>query len=67
MQRPAAAQEQSTEFPSWRVPGWSFTPGIVFGALYDTNVAIASPDVERTVPMIELAIPWLLRRCCALA
>ena len=44
---PAAAQEQSTEFPSWRVPGWSFTPGIVFGALYDTNVAIASPDVER--------------------
>lgn len=44
---PAAGQEQSTEFPSWRVPGWSFTPGIVFGALYDTNVAIASPDVER--------------------
>lgn len=44
---PAAGQEQSTEFPSWRIPGWSFTPGIVFGALYDTNVAIASPDVER--------------------
>lgn len=44
---PAAGQEQSTEFPSWRVPGWSFTPGVVFGALHDTNVAIASPDVER--------------------
>lgn len=44
---PAAGQEQSTEFPSWRVPGWSFTPGIVFGALYDSNVAISSPDVER--------------------
>jgi hypothetical protein len=44
---PAAGQEQSPEFPSWRVPGWSFTPGIVFGALYDTNVAIASPDAER--------------------
>jgi hypothetical protein len=44
---PAAGQEQSTEFPSWRVPGWSFTPGIVFGALYDTNVAVASPDIEQ--------------------
>jgi hypothetical protein len=42
---PAFGQEQSTEFPSWQVPGWSFTPGIVFGALYDTNVAIASPGV----------------------
>ena len=24
-----------------RFPGWTFTPGVVFGALYDTNVALA--------------------------
>lgn len=51
---PAAGQEQSTEFPSWRVPGWSFTPGIVFGALYDTNVAVASPNVQQTTASDKL-------------
>jgi hypothetical protein len=44
---PAAAQDPPTEFQSWRVPGWSFTPGVIFGALYDTNVALASPDVNK--------------------
>lgn len=43
---PAAAQDQSTEASSWNIPGWTFTPGIIVGALYDTNVAIASPDVN---------------------
>jgi hypothetical protein len=44
---PAAAQDQPTEFQSWRIPGWTFTPGVIVGALYDTNVAIASPDVNK--------------------
>lgn len=45
---PAAAQDRtSSETSLWRIPGWTFTPGVIFGALYDTNVAIASPDVEK--------------------
>jgi len=37
-----AAQEQGpqTEFPSSRVPGWSFTPAVAIGVIYDTNVAL---------------------------
>jgi len=42
---PASAQDP-TEFPSWTIPGWTFTPGMVFGALFDSNVAIAGPDVN---------------------
>jgi hypothetical protein len=40
----ASAQDQPTEFQSWQLPGWTFTPGIIFGTLYDSNVAIAFPD-----------------------
>src|SRR5579859_6550053 len=40
---PAAAQDQPSEFESWRVPGWTFTPGVIFGTLFDTNVAVAFP------------------------
>ena len=43
----AAAQDQPpSEFESWGLPGWSFTPGVVIGALFDTNVALANvgPD-----------------------
>src|SRR5512145_3412274 len=40
-----AAQEQS-EFQSWRVPGWSFTPAITFGGLYDSNVALADAPAD---------------------
>ena len=43
---PAAAQDQPSEFQSWRVPGWTFTPGVIVGALFDTNVAIAAPDAN---------------------
>jgi hypothetical protein len=43
----AAAQDQPTEFQYRRIPGWTFTPGVILGALYDTNVAIASPDVNK--------------------
>jgi hypothetical protein len=36
-------QEQSSEFPSYRLPGWSFLPAVAIGATYDTNVALSSP------------------------
>ena len=42
---PAGAQRGPAELESWRVPGWSFTPGVAIGAVYDSNVAIAGPDV----------------------
>lgn len=32
----------TTEFESWQIPGWSVTPGVVIGGLYDSNVAVAS-------------------------
>jgi hypothetical protein len=41
---PAAAQDAPAEFQSWRVAGWTFTPGVIIGALFDTNVAVAPPD-----------------------
>jgi hypothetical protein len=40
---PAAAQQEQTEFESWRLPGWSFTPGLAIGVVRDTNVALAAP------------------------
>ena len=40
---PAAAQDQPSEFQSWRLPDWTFTPGIFVGRLFDSNVAIAFP------------------------
>jgi hypothetical protein len=43
---PACAQDQPTEFQSWTIPGWTFTPGVVLGTLFDSNVAIAGPDVN---------------------
>jgi hypothetical protein len=51
---PAPAQEQQTELPSWRLPGWTFTPGVIFGALYDTNPTISSPDVDKKTPSDRL-------------
>src|SRR5262245_4253407 len=48
---PAAAQEQQpTEFQSWRLPGWTFTPGVTIGALFDNNVAIAPAAVPGGKP-----------------
>lgn len=37
---PASAQQSESEFSSWRVPGWSVTPGIAMGVERDTNVAL---------------------------
>lgn len=43
MAAPAGAQqEQPAEFSSWRTPGWSFTPGVTFSGVFDSNVALAS-------------------------
>ena len=47
---PAAAQDQPTEFQSWRIPGWTFTPGMTVGALYDSNVTLSPPDVNKQHP-----------------
>jgi hypothetical protein len=35
-----AAQQQTGEFQPSSVAGWTFTPGVVFGALHDTNVTL---------------------------
>ena len=43
---PAAAQG-SGEFDSYRIPGWSFTPSLALGAIYDTNVALTSPRADQ--------------------
>src|SRR5262245_61808627 len=45
---PAAAQDQPTEFQSWRLPGWTFTPGVIVGGQFDSNVAIAFPPSDTT-------------------
>lgn len=42
----AARAQESSEFPSWRLPGWTFTPGIAFGGSYDSNVALANPPAD---------------------
>src|SRR5215471_8504613 len=41
------SQQLPSEFQSWQLPGWSFTPGATFGMLYDSNVALAPPDVNK--------------------
>lgn len=47
---PAFGQDaQSTaEFESWQLPGWTVTPGVVLGGLYDSNVALGSPAAGAT-------------------
>lgn len=59
---PAAAQErQPAEFDSWRVPGWTFVPGLTFGAIYDSNIGVAAPaaDTGRTdADELLLAAPF---------
>lgn len=47
---PLGAQGPGTEMQSWRTPGWSFTPGITIGSVFDSNIALASApaDTRRT-------------------
>ena len=51
---PAAAQDAPSEFPTWRVPGWTFTPGVIVGSLYDTNVTVSGPDEHGNTPSDKL-------------
>lgn len=46
----AGAQQDTSELPPERTPGWSFTPGITLGGVYDSNVGLAAPlaDTGRT-------------------
>ena len=38
---PASAQQpQPSEFQSRNIPGWTFTPGVIVGAVHDTNVTL---------------------------
>ena len=42
----ATAQDQaaqSAEFPSYQMAGWSFTPALAAGVVYDSNVTISAP------------------------
>ena len=44
---PAAAQTgDQAEAESYRLPGWSFTPSLAFGTIYDNNVALSSPRAD---------------------
>jgi len=40
----SAQQDAQAELQSWRVPGWSFTPGVSIGGQFDSNVGITGPD-----------------------
>src|SRR4051812_21651915 len=42
----ARAQDPSQEFQSWRTPGWSFTPGLTFATVYDSNIALANAPAD---------------------
>jgi hypothetical protein len=42
---PCAAQEPP-EIQSWRIPGWSFTPSVGAGLLWDNNVALSDPRAD---------------------
>jgi len=41
-----ASAQESAELPSWRTPGWSFTPGLVIAGEFDSNIALASPPAD---------------------
>jgi hypothetical protein len=43
---PAGAQDAPAEFESFRTPGWSFTPGVTLGAMWDSNVALSSAPAD---------------------
>jgi hypothetical protein len=41
-----AAQDRPSEFDGYVIPGWSFTPGISIGTIWDNNVALAGRSPE---------------------
>jgi hypothetical protein len=48
---PETSQFVQEEWLSWRLPGWTFLPGLTLGAQYDSNVALA--DAPATVGATE--------------
>jgi hypothetical protein len=42
----AQQPEQNVEFQSFRLPGWSITPSVALGVVYDSNVALTTPTAE---------------------
>jgi hypothetical protein len=49
----ARAQDTTSEFTSWRTPGWSFTPGMTVGGVWDSNVALASAPADARTPQAD--------------
>jgi hypothetical protein len=43
---PALSAQEQSEFQSWRVPGWSFTPAFTLSGVYDSNVALADAPAD---------------------
>jgi len=43
---PVGAQDPASDFQTWRTPGWSFTPGVTLGTVFDSNVALASAPAD---------------------
>jgi hypothetical protein len=43
----AGAQDTSAEITTGKGPGWTFTPGLSIGGLYDSNVALAAESPAR--------------------
>jgi hypothetical protein len=41
----AGVSAQEVE-PTGRIPGWSFTPSVTIGTLFDSNIALTSPRTE---------------------
>lgn len=42
----ASAQVRPSEFDTWVIPGWTFTPAISLGGGWDSNVAVAANQAE---------------------
>ncbi len=45
-----AQQPQTTELPASSMPGWTFVPGIIVGAIYDSNVVVTTSVTETGKP-----------------
>jgi hypothetical protein len=43
----AAGAQDTSEISTGRGPGWTFTPGLSFGGVYDSNVALAAVSPTR--------------------
>jgi hypothetical protein len=52
----AGAQDTTSEISTGRGPGWTFTPGLSFGGLYDSNVALAAVSPTRQQAQSDLLL-----------